>query len=314
MPPSEQGGSLGDNETDNAKTELATSEAKEEQQLGPALIGGSLKPRSSGSLDLQGSSMYNNLEKTAFDIFCKFLKAGQLHVIDTKQGLAVAFHNYVEGQTDDPEQHKTRNQQFSDRHLFSKRPSTTLMNSFSAAVPWFPYMLELECIKNSFDESKLALDVLDSMKLHNILQHTSRMSLKFSKLCLNSTFTIAGIYCQVLCNDVTPQGVQNFLQSGKVLNQNQKLKPKRFEFGSIAIPGIPPEFSSGTPSHGNMAKVFNTPSCLQQGSLQVQYMFIPAGTTSKAQVLDVEINHPFKNLMFECQTLWSLENPDGAIG
>ncbi|KAJ3230920.1 hypothetical protein HDU77_001216, partial [Chytriomyces hyalinus] len=62
-------------------------------------------------------------------------------------------------------------------------------------------------------------------------------SLKFSKPRLDSTFTVAGIYCRVLCDDVTAQGVQNFLQSSTVLNKDQVVRGKRFEFGSIAIPG-----------------------------------------------------------------------------
>ncbi|KAJ3223950.1 hypothetical protein HDU78_011126, partial [Chytriomyces hyalinus] len=62
-------------------------------------------------------------------------------------------------------------------------------------------------------------------------------SLKFGKPRVDSTFTVTGIYSRVMCHDVMAQGVQNFLQSSMVLNKDQVVRGKQFEFGSIAIPG-----------------------------------------------------------------------------
>ncbi|KAJ3378845.1 hypothetical protein HDU80_002672, partial [Chytriomyces hyalinus] len=201
-------------ETDNAETELASSDV-EEEHLGAPLTGGPLKPRqSSGSLDLQVSGLFSDPEKTAFNIFYKFLDVGQSHVVDADAGLAVAFQSvvmdpvdrmgklgdklvklageygpamfylsqlfycvYIEGLTTDAKLINQRNQKFSDdyTHLFNgKRPSDTMINGFSAAVLRFPTFLELECLKNAFDESKLAHNVPASMKLQYILQHASR--------------------------------------------------------------------------------------------------------------------------------------------
>ncbi|KAJ3220973.1 hypothetical protein HDU81_010982 [Chytriomyces hyalinus] len=217
-PPSDND-SLDHDESDNAETMLATSDAESEQQLGAALVGGPLKTnenlhfRSSGSFNLQVSNLYNNPKKTAFDVFCKFLEAGQLHVVDADQGLAVAFQSvvlkpvqrmgklggklvtfatdygpamfylsqlfyciYVEGLTDNLKEHNNRKLQFSndDLQLFGKRPSVTMMNGFNAFLPCFPHFLELDCFNKAFDESKLAPNVPDSMKLQYILQHASQ--------------------------------------------------------------------------------------------------------------------------------------------
>ncbi|KAJ3231734.1 hypothetical protein HDU77_000994, partial [Chytriomyces hyalinus] len=109
-------------------------------------------------------------------------------------------------------------------------------------------------------------------------------SLKFGKPRLDSTFTVAGIYCRVLCDDVTAQGVQNFLQSSTVLNKDQVVRGKRFEFGSIAIPGslesqhftrfnrsfFPTSATPGTPSRGNRSQPFSTPTRSQQTGLHTQ--------------------------------------------
>ncbi|KAJ3082477.1 hypothetical protein HDU99_002532 [Rhizoclosmatium hyalinum] len=66
--------------------------------------------------------------------------------------------------------------------------------------------------------------------------------------------------------------------------------------------------------------------------LNVIVLHIPAGCTSKAQVrcvvssesihsnpylqqpCDVGINRPFKDRLFDLQTMWSMEHPQGAIG
>ncbi|KAJ3235220.1 hypothetical protein HDU77_000287, partial [Chytriomyces hyalinus] len=203
-----------EDETDNAETELASSDV-EEEHLGAPLTGGPLKPRqSSGSLDLQVSGLFLDPKKTAFDVFYKFLEVGESHVVDAEAGLAVAFQSvvmdpvermyklgdelvnlageygpamfylsqlfycvYIEGLTDKTEEINKRNQQFSDDYvqLFNtKKPSDTMINGFSAAVLRFPSFLELECLKNAFDESKLAPDVPASMKLQYILQHAAR--------------------------------------------------------------------------------------------------------------------------------------------
>ncbi|KAJ3234603.1 hypothetical protein HDU77_000392 [Chytriomyces hyalinus] len=168
-------------ETDNAKTELASSDV-EEEHLGAPLTGGPLKPRqSSGSLDLQVSGLFSDPEKTAFDIFYKFLEVGQSHVgafqsvvLDPVERMGKLGDEL--GLTDDVKLINKQNQQFSDDYvqLFNtKKPSDTMINGFSAAVLRFPSFLELECLKNAFDESKLAPDVPASMKLQYILQHAS---------------------------------------------------------------------------------------------------------------------------------------------
>ncbi|KAJ3223939.1 hypothetical protein HDU78_011129, partial [Chytriomyces hyalinus] len=98
----------------------------------------------------------------------------ELKTLATDYGPAIV---YIEGLTDDVKLINKRNQQFSDDYvkLFNtKKPSDTMMNGFSAAVLRFLSFLELECLKNSFDESKLAHDIPASMKLQYILQHASR--------------------------------------------------------------------------------------------------------------------------------------------
>ncbi|KAJ3223938.1 hypothetical protein HDU78_011128, partial [Chytriomyces hyalinus] len=69
-----------DEEADNAETELATSDV-EEEHLGAPLTGRPLKP----------SGMYTDPEKTAFDVFCQYLEVSQSHMVNTEEGLAVAF-------------------------------------------------------------------------------------------------------------------------------------------------------------------------------------------------------------------------------
>ncbi|KAJ3228494.1 hypothetical protein HDU78_009751, partial [Chytriomyces hyalinus] len=168
---------------------------------------------SSVSLDMQVSGLFLDPEKTAFNMFCKFLKVGQSHMVNADEGLAVSFQAvvmepvkrmgrfggeletlatdygpamfylsqlfyciYVEDLSDKVDKINKQNQKISDDYLClfkTKRPSDTMISSFSVAVLRFPMFLELECLKNAFDEYKLAPDVPASMKLQYILQHAS---------------------------------------------------------------------------------------------------------------------------------------------
>ncbi|KAJ3222979.1 hypothetical protein HDU78_011509 [Chytriomyces hyalinus] len=158
--------------------------------------------------------MYVDPEKTAFNVFCKYLKVGQSHLVNAEAGLAVAFQSvvmdpvermakfggkleslatdygpamfvlsqlfycvHIEGLTTDIKLINQQNQKFSDNylHLFNtKRPSKTMIGNFNMALARFLSFLELECLKNAIDESKLAHDVPASLKLQYILQHVSR--------------------------------------------------------------------------------------------------------------------------------------------
>ncbi|KAJ3221463.1 hypothetical protein HDU78_000446, partial [Chytriomyces hyalinus] len=203
-----------DEEADNAETELATSDVEEEHLGAPLTGGPLKPRQSSASLDMQVSGMYADPEKTAFDVFCQYLEVSRSHMVNAEEGLAVAFQSvvmdpveklgkfgselktlatdygpamfvlsqlfycvYIEGLTDNVKLINKRTQKFSDDYvqLFNtKRPSDTMIGNFNTALARFPTFLELECLKNAFDESKLAHDVPASMKLQYILQHASR--------------------------------------------------------------------------------------------------------------------------------------------
>ncbi|KAI8837887.1 hypothetical protein BJ741DRAFT_663698 [Chytriomyces cf. hyalinus JEL632] len=53
----------------------------------------------------------------------------------------------------------------------------------------------------------------------------------------DSSFSVAGMYCQILCDEVTSAGFQAWLGSGTVLKDSQIVKGKRFKFGTGLIPG-----------------------------------------------------------------------------
>ncbi|KAI8831303.1 hypothetical protein BJ741DRAFT_667896 [Chytriomyces cf. hyalinus JEL632] len=92
----------------------------------------------------------------------------------------------------------------------------------------------------------------------------------------DSSFSVAGLYCQVLCDEWTSTGFQTWLESGTVLKDRQTIKGKRFEFGNGLIPSgtdkllftrfsrtcVTPAQSPSTPTCGPRSQ-FSTPSRTQ---------------------------------------------------
>ncbi|KAJ3233121.1 hypothetical protein HDU77_000721, partial [Chytriomyces hyalinus] len=93
-----------------------------------------------------------------------------------------------------------------------------------------------------------------------------------------ANFSVAGLYCRVLCDGATASGVQAWLESSAVLKEGQTIKGKRFEFGGLPISGsmeqqlftrfsrtyVPPAQGPSTPSRGPRYQP-GTPSSRMQG-------------------------------------------------
>ncbi|KAI8834527.1 hypothetical protein BJ741DRAFT_709555, partial [Chytriomyces cf. hyalinus JEL632] len=129
----------------------------------------------------------------------------------------------------------------------------------------------------------------------------------------DSSFSVAGMYCQILCDEVTSAGFQAWLGSGTVLKDSQIVKGKRFKFGTGLIPGttnhklftrfsrtyVSPTQGPSTPLCGPRSQ-FGTPS-------QTQNQTTP-GTPSRSKtepprpfMIDAKTAKPFIPL-YDCRT------------
>ncbi|KAI8842436.1 hypothetical protein BJ741DRAFT_646159 [Chytriomyces cf. hyalinus JEL632] len=119
----------------------------------------------------------------------------------------------------------------------------------------------------------------------------------------DSSFSVAGMYCQILCDE----------EAGTVLKDGQIVKGKRFEFGTGLIPGttdhrlftrfsrtyVSPTQGPSTPSRGPRSQ-FGTPSRTQNQTTP--------GTPSRSKtepprpfVMDAKTAKPFI-LLYDCRT------------
>ncbi|KAI8819521.1 hypothetical protein BJ741DRAFT_630413 [Chytriomyces cf. hyalinus JEL632] len=107
----------------------------------------------------------------------------------------------------------------------------------------------------------------------------------------DSSFSVARMYCQILCDEVTLAGFQAWLGSGTILKDSQIVKGKRFEFGTGLIPG--------TTDHRLFTRFSRTYG---------KHLFTTPGTPSRSKtepprpfVMDAKTPKPFIPL-YDCRT------------